>query len=71
MKSSDPRRREQMLHEVKSSLAALVFGVAVLAFLALTDRAGWFGLRPASGTAAALSYAAQPPGTPAAGASQR
>jgi hypothetical protein len=65
MKSSDPQSPGRLLGELKSSLAYLAFGVAVLAFLAVTGRAEWFRLRPATGTAAALSYAAQPPNTSA------
>lgn len=39
------------------SLALLAFGLGILAFLIAIDRPEWFTLRPASGTAAAMSKA--------------
>lgn len=39
-------------------LALLIFGLTVLAFLTAIDRPEWFRLKPATGTAAAMAYAA-------------
>ncbi|WP_010545712.1 hypothetical protein [Sphingomonas elodea] len=50
------RRRERL----RSSIALLLFGLGTLAFLIAIDRPEWFHLRPASGTAAAMSHAAAP-----------
>lgn len=49
-----PRRKERL----RSTIALLLFGLSTLAFLIAIDRADWFHLRPASGTAAAMSHAA-------------
>ncbi|MET0270973.1 MAG: hypothetical protein ABW173_11155 [Sphingomonas sp.] len=42
-----------------TSLFLMAFGIAVLAFLIVIDRQEWMSVRPASGTAAAMSYASQ------------
>jgi hypothetical protein len=45
---------------LKSSVLMLCFGLGILAFLVAIERPHWFELRPATGTAAALSAAAAP-----------
>ena len=45
---------------LRSSLAMLVFGLSILAYLIAIDRADWFHLRPGTGTAAAMSEASRP-----------
>ncbi|WP_084583365.1 hypothetical protein [Sphingomonas azotifigens] len=50
------RRKERL----RSSIALLLFGLGTLAFLIAIDRPEWFHLRPASGSAAAMSQAATP-----------
>ena len=57
-KDSDPKSQDARTQR-KMRLAILAFGCACLAFLSLVDHAKWFELRPASGTATAMSYAAQ------------
>ncbi|KTF70194.1 MULTISPECIES: hypothetical protein [unclassified Sphingomonas] len=47
-----------VLERLRSSVALLLFGLGTLAFLIAIDRPEWFHLRPASGTAAAMSHAA-------------
>jgi hypothetical protein len=47
-----------------AALTVLGFGLAVLAFLVAIDRPHWFQIRPVSGTAAAMAYAATPGETP-------
>lgn len=42
---------------VWSSLFLLAFGVAILLFLTAVEHQNWFSLKPATGTAAAMSYA--------------
>ena len=46
---------------LRSSLAMLAFGLGILAFLVAIDRPEWFHIRPATGTATAMSAAANPP----------
>lgn len=53
------RQRES----VWASIFLLCFGVGVLAFLTAIDRQQWFHIKPATGTAVALSKAAAEPGT--------
>ena len=43
----------------RESLLLLTFGLAVLAFLVAIDRPHWFHIRPMTGTAAAMSLAAE------------
>ena len=45
------------LETIAGSLMLLSFGLGILAFLIAIDRPEWFTLRPASGTAAAMSKA--------------
>jgi hypothetical protein len=52
---------DRPLHPLWGKLALLAFGLCILAFLTVIDRPGWFHLRPASGTAAALTLAAERP----------
>jgi hypothetical protein len=61
MKPSDDDQRRDPVKSAYGSMILLVFGLAVLAFLVAIDRPHWFELRPVSGAAAAMSYAAQPP----------
>ncbi|RDE05452.1 hypothetical protein [Sphingomonas aracearum] len=56
MPPSDDRR----LSTLKSSVLMLCFGLGVLAFLVAIERPHWFEVRPATGTAAAMSAAAAP-----------
>lgn len=53
---NDPN--QSLLYRARAALTALVFGLAVLAFLVAIDRPHWFKLKPISGTAAAMAYAA-------------
>lgn len=48
---------------LRGSLLFLVFGISMLAFLIAIDRPEWFVLKPATGTAVAMSAA--PKVTPA------
>ncbi|MET3724203.1 MULTISPECIES: hypothetical protein [Sphingomonas] len=48
------------MERLRSSIALLLFGLGTLAFLIAIDRPEWFHLRPASGTAAAMSHASSP-----------
>jgi hypothetical protein len=50
--------RTRRMERLRSSIALLLFGVGTLAFLIAIDRPEWFHLRPASGTAEAMSQAA-------------
>lgn len=43
------------------SALVLAFGLMALAFLVAIDRPGWWQIKPATGTAAAMSYAADKP----------
>ncbi|RSV36800.1 hypothetical protein CA234_17945 [Sphingomonas sp. ABOLE] len=52
--------RTRRMERLRSSIALLLFGLCTLAFLIAIDRPEWFHLRPASGTAAAMSHAASP-----------
>ena len=45
-------------HPIWSSLFLLGFGVAILLFLVAIERQNWFHIKPMSGAAAAMSYAA-------------
>ena len=63
MKQPEERDFLRTLRSAKASLIMLAFGLGVLAFLVGIDRAHWFRLRPASGTAAAMWHAADRPGT--------
>ena len=45
---------------MRATVLWLAFGIGVLAFLIAIGRPEWFHLRPASGTAVALSLAAHP-----------
>ncbi|MGR6329709.1 hypothetical protein ACU5AX_11640 [Sphingomonas sp. XXL09] len=44
-----------------TSALVLAFGLLALAFLVAIDRPGWWQIKPATGTAAAMSYAAEKP----------
>jgi hypothetical protein len=47
---------------LKSSMIMLALGLTILGLLVAMDRTEWFQLRPASGTALAMSYAGAKPG---------
>jgi len=51
----------QRLRRLLPSFGIVGFGLGCLAFLVAIDRPHWFELRPATGTATALSHAAQRP----------
>lgn len=57
MRRYDDRTEKSVAESLRSSLIFLAFGLSVLAFLVAIDRPEWFHIRPASGTAAALSHA--------------
>ena len=65
MRPDDDNNRSK-LETLCLSLSMLAFGLGVLAYLIAIDRAEWFNLRPASGTATALSAASHgaPEGRP-------
>ena len=53
--------KKPLFEQLRASLCLLAFGLCTLAFLIAIDRPEWFELRPASGTAAAMSNAGTPP----------
>lgn len=57
---ADNDQNQSLLYRARAALTALVFGLVVLAFLVAIDRPHWFKLKPISGTAAAMAYAADP-----------
>jgi hypothetical protein len=57
MRKTDDHARKKMVDQLLGSLALLGFGCLMLAYLVAIDRTEWFNLRPASGTAAAMSNA--------------
>jgi len=59
MRPPIPPEDKSFTPSVRASLAMLVFGLAILAYLVAIDRSGWFHLRPATGTAAAMAEAAR------------
>jgi len=60
MRPSDEQERKNVMESLRASLLMLCFGGFLLAYLIAIDRQHWFALRPASGTVAALSDAANP-----------
>jgi len=58
----DPEVRERLLQRILASGLLLAFGVGTLLFLIAIEHQDWFEVRPASGTARAMSYAAERPG---------
>ncbi|MEG3174932.1 hypothetical protein U1872_01720 [Sphingomonas sp. RB3P16] len=63
MQESTPSHRPSTRDRLRASFTLLGFGIMLLAFLVAIERPQWFKLRPASGTAAALSKASIPPAT--------
>jgi len=61
MRKLDQRDGRQVMESVLGSLVMLTFALGVLAFLIAVDHADWFHIRPATGTAAAMSNAADRP----------
>ena len=57
----DDKEKKPLFEQLRASLFLLAFGLCTLAFLIAIDRPEWFELRPASGTAAAMSNAGTPP----------
>ncbi|MBB5711981.1 hypothetical protein [Sphingomonas xinjiangensis] len=53
--------KKPLFEQLRASLFLLAFGLCTLAFLVAIDRPEWFELRPASGTAAAMSNAGNTP----------
>lgn len=47
-----------------SSMFFLAFGCALLLFLVAIEHQNWFHIKPMSGTATAMSYAAKKPAKP-------
>jgi hypothetical protein len=67
MMHKDPRSDDRTMSEsLRASLIMLVFGLSILAVLVAIDRPHWFHLKPATGTATALSIAADRGGDAAA-----
>lgn len=54
---SNETQQKSLFEQLRASLIMLAFGLFTLAFLIAIDRPEWFELRPASGTAAAMSQA--------------
>ncbi|SEN07953.1 hypothetical protein SAMN05192583_1969 [Sphingomonas gellani] len=61
MNPIDNKPRNTSAPSARGSLILLTFGLLVLAFLVAIDRPHWFTVKPATGTAAAMSYAGQAP----------
>jgi hypothetical protein len=57
MSKQDTRQAAAMKMGWKDSAAMLIFGLVILTVLVAMDRPGWFHLRPATGTATAMSEA--------------
>lgn len=57
MRRSTNDDRTPPADRLRGSLLFLLFGVGMLAFLVAIDRPEWFVLRPATGTAVAMSSA--------------
>lgn len=57
MNQSDNKDHRTMIEKAAGSLMLLCFGLGSLAFLVAIDRAEWFEVRPASGTAMAMARA--------------
>jgi hypothetical protein len=55
--NANVRSDDQPISPLWGRLALLMFGLTVLAFLTAIDRAEWFRVKPATGTAAAMAYA--------------
>jgi len=72
----DPRQPASLqsdarpLQRALSALAWLGFGVVLLAFLVAIERQTWFHLKPATGSARAMSFASEKPGATGIGASR-
>jgi len=68
MPHTDPQRPQvryqdaRPLQRALSALAWLGFGVVLLAFLVAIERQTWFHLKPATGSARAMSFASEKPG---------
>lgn len=60
MRHVDDSQRSTPASSARGSLLLLGFGLAVLAFLVAIGRPHWFEVRPATGTAVAMSHAATP-----------
>jgi hypothetical protein len=50
--------RDNILSSAFSTIVALAYGLLMLGFLVAIDHGEWFKIKPASGTAQALSLAA-------------
>lgn len=57
----DKRDEKKDRTALRSNVAMFLFGVAILTYLVAIDRTEWFHLRPASGTAVAISEASRAP----------
>jgi len=58
MQSSDNHKAKGVVESLRATLALLAFGLGTLAFLITIDHPEWFHIRPATGTAVAMSHAA-------------
>lgn len=59
MNSSNSRSAKGVVESLRATLALLAFGLGTLAFLITIDHPEWFHIRPATGTAVAMSHAAE------------
>jgi hypothetical protein len=57
MSGPNDKNRQAPHDTLRGSLLFLVFGISMLAFLIAIDRPEWFVLKPATGTAVAMSAA--------------
>jgi len=57
----DDDRRPTLIDRFLPNLLLLAFGIGTLLFLVAIEHGDWFELRPVSGTAAAMSRAADLP----------
>ena len=58
MQPSNKGNGRNIGESVRSTLMLLAFGLGTLAFLISIDHPEWFHIRPATGTAVAMSHAA-------------
>lgn len=59
MRDLRKNKSDRSWESLGTSLFLFAFGVSVLAFLVVIERQEWMSLKPAAGTPATISYAAQ------------